>query len=54
LTSPVREGQLSEHDPVIGQSAGEKSPVDPALVPDPSLVEDVKALLDDGKTYLEA
>ncbi len=45
---------MSEHDPVIGQSAGGNSPVDPALVPEPSLVEDVKALLDDGKTYLEA
>jgi hypothetical protein len=54
LISPVREGQLSEHDPVIGQSTGEEPPVESALAAEPSLVDDVKALLDDGKTYLEA
>jgi hypothetical protein len=53
LILPVREGQLSEHDPVIGQSTGE-TPVDSAVNVEPSLVDDVKALVDDGKTYLEA
>jgi Flp pilus assembly protein TadB len=44
---------LSEHDPVIGQSTGDASP-DPSVVAEPSLIDDVKALVDDGKTYLEA
>lgn len=45
---------MSEHDPVIGQSTGEPSPVDPTVAVEPSLIDDVKALVDDGKTYLEA
>lgn len=45
---------MSEHDSVIGESAGEHAPVDSTAGAEPSLVEDVKALVDDGKTYLEA
>ena len=45
---------MSEHDPVIGQSTGDAPPVDSSGDAQPSLVDDVKALLDDGKTYLEA
>lgn len=45
---------MSEHDPLIGEPTGESSPVDASEVAEPSLVDDVKALVDDGKTYLEA
>jgi Flp pilus assembly protein TadB len=45
---------LSEHDPVIGQSTGATPPVDSPVSSEPSLVDDVKALVDDGKTYLQA
>jgi Flp pilus assembly protein TadB len=54
LNSPGQEGQLSEHDPAIGQSTGEAAPVDSPAVTQPTLVDDVKALVEDGKTYLEA
>jgi hypothetical protein len=45
---------LSEHDPVIRQSTGESSPVDPVEAAEPSLVDVVKAHDEHGKTYVEA
>jgi len=45
---------LSEHDPAIGRPIGEESPVGAAAPVEPSLADDVKALVEDGKTYLEA
>jgi len=42
---------LSEHDPGFDSPAGEQSPAEAV---DHSLTDDVRALIDDGKTYLEA
>jgi Flp pilus assembly protein TadB len=42
---------LSEHDPVFDSAAGDHAPADAV---DHSLTDDVRALIDDGKTYLEA
>jgi hypothetical protein len=43
---------LSEHDPDFKRSAGDEPPA--AVSDTPSLGDDVAALIDDGKTYLEA
>ena len=45
---------MSEHDPGFEQPAGEESPAGAPLPSEPSLADDVRALVDDGKTYLEA
>jgi Flp pilus assembly protein TadB len=45
---------LSEHDPGFEQPAGEESPAGAPVPVEPSLTDDVKALLEDGRTYLEA
>jgi Flp pilus assembly protein TadB len=45
---------LSEHDPGFEQPAGEESPAGAPAPVEPTLTDDVKALLEDGKTYLEA
>jgi len=42
---------LSEHDPDFDSTAGEDAP---AETPGHSLTDDVRALIDDGKTYFEA
>jgi hypothetical protein len=42
---------LSEHDPEFDSTAGEGMP---AVEPGHSLSDDVRALIDDGKTYFEA
>lgn len=45
---------MSEHDPGFEQPTGEESPVGAPAPVEPSLTDDVRALIDDGKTYLEA
>lgn len=42
---------MSEHDPVPEAAAGAAAPAGP---PEDSLTEDIRALFEDGKTYLEA
>ena len=42
---------MSEHDPDFDSTAGEDAP---AEAPGHSLTDDVRALIDDGKTYFEA
>jgi len=48
---------LSEHDPVFEGTAGEPTPAGSSPVDDTpqtdSLTDDLRALVDDGKTYLE-
>ena len=41
---------MSEHDPIFDRPAGISEPA----APDVSLADDVRALVDDGKTYIEA
>ena len=46
---------MSEHDPGFdGPIDDDASSVDPSLPPDHSLSEDIRSLIDDGKTYFEA
>jgi Flp pilus assembly protein TadB len=45
---------VSEHDPGFEQPAGEDSLVGAPLSEEPTLIDDVRALLEDGKTYVEA
>ena len=45
---------MSEHDHDFEQAAGDASPAAAPVPEGPSLTDDVMALLDDGKTYLEA
>jgi len=45
---------LIDEDPGFEQPAGEQSPVGEPVREDPSLTDDIVALIDDGKTYLEA
>lgn len=42
---------MTEHDPGFESAAGEDTPAEAV---DHSLTDDVRALIDDGKTYLEA
>ncbi len=45
---------MIDEDPGFEQPAGEQSPVGEPVPDEPSLTDDVMALIDDGKTYLEA
>lgn len=45
---------MSEHDHIFEQAAGDDLPADAPIPGGPSLSDDVMALIDDGKTYLEA
>jgi lysylphosphatidylglycerol synthetase-like protein (DUF2156 family) len=45
---------LTDNDPGFELPAGEESPAGEPVPADPSLAEDVSALLEDGRTYLEA
>ena len=44
---------MSEHDPVF-EPTGDPSPVGARAPEEATLIDDVHALLDDGKTYVEA
>lgn len=45
---------MIDEDPGFEQPAGEESPAAEPVPPEPSLSEDVSALLDDTRTYIEA
>lgn len=45
---------MADNDPGFEHPAGEDLPAGDPVSPSPSLADDITALLDDGRTYLEA